>query len=317
MAATISSEYTLTEDQVVFAFGPDMAPVVEVDPGAVVTLRMKDGLGNQLTREDQLIRDVFTDLDLNRVNGATGPVAVRGAEPGDSLIVEILDIRPASSGVAFATPGIGQLHKQLREPVTRIFRIDNGTIYMNDRVSFPARPMLGVVGVATASGDPVPCGLAGEHGGNLDDHMTGVGSTLFMPVRQPGGLFAAGDMHAAMGDAEVCVTGVEVAGEATVRFDVLKATSATWPVTERPDCWVVHGTSGPDVREAIELACEEAARLLVDQWRFSLPDAFVFLSVACDVGLCQSCQPSPFSSIARVKIPKIAACPQPFNTSGQ
>jgi amidase len=177
--------------------------------------------------------------------------------------------------------------------------------------------MLGVVGVATASGDPVPCGLAGEHGGNLDDHMTGVGSTLFMPVRQPGGLFAAGDMHAAMGDAEVCVTGVEVAGEATLRFDLLKAVSATWPVTERPDCWVVHGTSGPDIREAIELACEEAARLLVDQWRFSLPDAFVFLSVACDVGLCQSCQPSPFSSIARVKIPKIAACPQPFNTSTQ
>ena len=116
MAATISSEYTLTEDQVVFGFGPDMAPVVEVDPGAVVTLRMKDGLGNQLTREDQLIRDVFTDLDLNRVNGATGPVAVRGAEPGDSLIVEILDIRPASSGVAFATPGIGQLTNNSANP---------------------------------------------------------------------------------------------------------------------------------------------------------------------------------------------------------
>src|SRR5262245_1913326 len=132
VAATTTSEHTLTEEQVVFAFGPDMAPAVEVDPGAVVTLRMKDGLGNQLTREDQLIHDVFTDLDLSRVNGSTGPVAVRGAEPGDSLMVEILDIRPASSGVAFATPGIGQLHEQLDKPVTRIFRIDNGTIHMND-----------------------------------------------------------------------------------------------------------------------------------------------------------------------------------------
>ena len=60
-------DHTLTEEQVVFAFGPDMAPALEVDPGAVVTLRMKDGLGNQLTREDQLIHDVFTDLDLARV----------------------------------------------------------------------------------------------------------------------------------------------------------------------------------------------------------------------------------------------------------
>jgi amidase len=305
-------DHTLTDEQVVFAFGPDMTPALEVDPGAVVTLQMKDGLGNQLTREDQLINDVFTDLDLSRVNGTTGPVAVRGAEPGDSLVVEILDIRPARTGVAFATPGIGQLHRQLHEPVTTIFRVADGMIHMNDRISFRARPMLGVLGVATASGDPVPCGLAGRHGGNLDDHLNGVGSTLYMPVRQPGGMFAAGDMHAAMGDGEVCVTGVEVAGEVTMRFDVLKGAAGDWPVTELEDSWVVHGTAGPDVREAIELACEEAVRILVDQWSFSIPEAFVFLSVACDVGLCQSCQPSPFSTIARVKIPKIDACPTPF-----
>jgi amidase len=310
--AVVPVEHALTNEQVVFAFGPDMTPVLEVDPGAIVSLQMKDGLGNQITSEDQLIRDIYTDLDLNRVNGATGPVAVRGAEPGDSLIVEILEIRPASTGVAFTTPGIGQLQAQVPEPVTRIFRVDGDTIHMNDRISFPARPMLGVVGVATGTGDPVPCGLAGQHGGNLDDHLTGVGSRLYMPVRQSGGLFAAGDMHAAMGDGEVCVTGVEVAGDVTLRFDLLKGASGTWPVTELDDSWVVHGTSGPDVREAIELACEEAARILVDQWSFSVADAFVFLSVACDVGLCQSCQPSPFSTIARVKIPKIGACPMPF-----
>jgi amidase len=314
--AVVPAEHTLTDEQVVHAFGPDMAPVLEVDPGTVVSLQMKDALAGQITREDQLIYDIATDIDLSRVNGATGPVAVRGAEPGDSLIVEILEIRPAETGFAVTIPGIGQLHAQIREPLTRIFRVDGDTIHMSDRVSFPARPMLGVVGVATGSGEPVPCGLAGQHGGNLDDHMTGIGSRLYMPVRQEGGLFAAGDMHAAMGDGEVCVSGVEVAGEATLRFDLLKGASGTWPVTELDDCWVVHGTSGPDIREAIELACEEAARMLVEQWGFSVPDAFTFLSVACDVGLCQSCQPSPFSSIARVKIPKIAACPTPFRATG-
>ena len=68
-----------------------MTPVLEVDPGTVVTLAMKDGLNGQITREDQLVRDILTDLDLTHVNGATGPIAVRGAEPGDSLVVDILD----------------------------------------------------------------------------------------------------------------------------------------------------------------------------------------------------------------------------------
>ena len=84
-------------------------------------------------------------------------------------------------------------------------------------------------------------------------------------------------------------------------------------MTELADRWVAHGTAGGDVREALEAACEEAARLLVDQWGFTIEEAFIFLSVACDVNICQACQPSPFSTIARVAIPKIAACPRPFS----
>jgi amidase len=131
-------------------------------------------------------------------------------------------------------------------------------------------------------------------------------------VRQPGGLFAVGDMHAAMGDGEISGTGVEIAGEVVVRFDLVKGRQGGWPVTELRDRWVTHGTGGADVREAIENACEDAARLLVDQWRFSMEEAFLFLSVACDVGICQACQPSPASTIARVCVPKVSACPAPF-----
>ncbi|MDP9256592.1 MAG: acetamidase/formamidase family protein, partial [Actinomycetota bacterium] len=93
-------DHRIADDKVVWAFGPDMTPVLEVDPGTVVTLAMKDGLNGQITREDQLVRDIMTDLDLTHVNGATGPIAVRGAEPGDSLVVDILDIRTAPTGVA-------------------------------------------------------------------------------------------------------------------------------------------------------------------------------------------------------------------------
>jgi amidase len=119
-------------------------------------------------------------------------------------------------------------------------------------------------------------------------------------------------MHASMGDGEICGTGVEISGEVVARFDVLKGKQSSWPVTELADSWVAHGTSGGDFHEALLAASEEAARLLVDQWGFSLEEAFVFLSVACDVGICQACRPSPFSAIARVKIPKLSATPAPF-----
>ena len=183
---------------------------------------------------------------------------------------------------------------------------------MNDRVSFPARPMVGVVGVAT-DGDTLSNGLAGRHGGNLDDHLHGAGARIYFPVRQPGGMFGVGDMHASMGDGEICFTGVEIAGEATIRFDVLKGKQATWPVTELADRWLPHATA--DVYdEALKLVCEEAARLLVDEHGFTIEDAFIFLSVACDVGVAQACKPAPggFGTIARFSIPKLEATPGPF-----
>src|SRR5581483_9867735 len=126
------------------------------------------------------------------------PVAVRGAEPGDSLIVELLEVKPVETGVATIIPEIGQLIRDVRSPVTHVFRVEGDTVHMNDRVSFPLRPMVGVVGVAT-DGDTVSNAFAGRHGGNLDNHLHGPGARIYFPVRQPGGLFAVGDMHAAMG----------------------------------------------------------------------------------------------------------------------
>ncbi len=111
--------------------------------------------------------------------------------------------------------------------------------------------------------------FAGEHGGNLDNHLHGPGSTVYLPVRQPGGMLAIGDMHACMGDGEVSGTGVEIEGDVVIRVGLHKGAQGTWPVTELADCWVTHGTTLGDLGGAIELACEEAARLLVDHWEFT------------------------------------------------
>jgi len=301
--------HRITRDQVIWAFGPDLEPVLTIDPGETVTFETNDCFSGQIRSEEDLV----TDIDMSRINSATGPVAVRGAEPGDSLIAEILDVRPVKWGVATLIPGFGQLDEWVQSPVTRVFEVRDGEVRMNDRVRFPAKPMVGVVGVATA-GETVSNGLAGEHGGNLDDHFHGAGARIFFPVRRSGGLFAVGDMHAAMGDGEICFTGVEIAGEVDIRFSVLKGKQATWPVTELPDRWLPHATA-PGYEEALQLVSEEAARLLVREHDFTIEDAFLFLSVACDAGVAQACKPAQgFGTIARFAIPKIDACPAPFST---
>ena len=305
--SAIATGHRISREDVIWAFGPDLEPVLEVEPGAVVTFETRDCFDGQIRSEDDLV----TSIDFERVNAATGPVAVKGAEPGDSLIVEILDVSPIEWGVATLIPGFGQLIDKVQAPLTRLFKVENGEIEMNERVRFPARPMVGVVGVATG-GDTFPNGLAGRHGGNLDNHLHGPGARLYFPVRQERAMFAVGDMHASMGDGEICFTGVEISGEVTVRFDLLKGKQARWPVTELAERWLAHATAD-EFPAALDLVSEEAARLLVDEWDFTLEDAFIFLSVACDAGVAQACKPAPkFGTIARFSIPKIAATPRPF-----
>lgn len=301
------AQHRVSRDQVIWSFGPELKPALEVEPGDIVTFETNDCFSGQIRSE----ADLVTDIDLSRINSATGPVAVRGAEPGDSLVAEILDVRPIDWGVATLIPGFGQLIDEVRSPVTRLFKVADGMVEMNERIAFPAMPMVGVIGLAT-DGETVSNGLAGKHGGNLDDHWHGRGAKIYMPVRQPGGMFAVGDMHASMGDGEICFTGVEIAGEVDVRFGLLKGKQATWPVTELADRWLPHATADT-YEEALQLVSEEAARLLVDEHGFSIEDAFIFLSVACDAGVAQACKPADgFGAIARFSIPKIGACPAPF-----
>lgn len=299
-------DHIIPRDQVVYSFGPDMKPVLEVRPGDVVTFQTNDCFSAQIQTESDLV----TDIDFSRVNPATGPVTILGAEPGDSLIVDFLDIRPGPQGVATIIPGYGQLIDLVDAPVTKVLPVRDGIVHFSETITFPARPMMGVVGVAT-DGEEVPNGLPGRHGGNLDNHLHGIGTRIYFPVRQRGAMFAAGDMHACMGDGEICGTGIEIAGEVTVRFDLLKGKQATWPVSETEHTWMTHGTA-VDYMDAMREACREAANLLHEEWGMSLSDAFILLSIRADVGVAQACKPSPFHAIARVVLPKMAAIPGAF-----
>ena len=112
------------------------SPVLEVEPGSIVTLETNDCFTGQIQTE----ADLVTEIDFQRVNSATGPIAVSGAEPGDSLVVELLEMRPAERGFATLIPGIGQLIDQVHAPLTQVFRVEGDTVHMNERISFPLAP---------------------------------------------------------------------------------------------------------------------------------------------------------------------------------
>jgi amidase len=172
----------INRDQHVWSFDSQREPVVTVDPGTLIEIETWDCFTGQVQTES----DTLEKLDLSRVNSATGPIAVRGAESGDTLSVTLLDIRPGLQGAAMCIPGWGQLTHQVESPTTRIFKVANGMITMNDRVSFPTHPMFGVIGVSPESGD-VSTFLADRHGGNMDDHMNGIGATVHLPVWRSAG----------------------------------------------------------------------------------------------------------------------------------
>lgn len=307
MAPDVATQLTIEREDCIFTFGPDLRPVASVEPGTRVRMRLNDCYHGQVRSES----DLPSLIDGELINAATGPLEVRGAAPGDTLLVDLLEINPGPRGAATVSAGRGQLHHLGVQDATRMFDVSDGIVRMSDHVSFPVRPMVGVIGLATG-GETAPTLDAGPHGGNLDDNLHTIGTRVMLPVRQSGAMLAIGDMHAAMGDGEVGGSGVEIDGDVLIRVGVLPGRQTTWPAALLEDCWVTHGTAIEDLTTAIDAACDEAGRLLVDEWGFTVEDALVFLSVACDVGIAQAVHPCPGTVIARVKVPRIEACPTPF-----
>ena len=308
----------LSRERHAFSFSPSHLPAMTVRPGEMIQVQTHDCYAGRLfvpgLSPDGAASMSFEDDD---VNPATGPIYVEGAMPGDVLSVSIHHIHPGRRGVARTYAGVGQLHEAFPRPHAQFFDVDadGKVVTMNSRVSFPCRPMMGVIGVAPRGTDPVPTMPAGRHGGNLDDSRNGIGSIVHLAVNHPGALLSVGDMHACMGDGEVCGTGVEVGGDVLLSVSLRKGLAYVpdHPVTELDDRFVTHGVSDGDINAAIKIACEEAAGILVNQWSFSPEEAYVFLSVRCDVGVCQNVHPCKGTVIARCEVPKLAACPGPFN----
>ena len=208
----------------IYAFSPDMRGVRSAPSGTRVVFDVIDALGGQVKRDTDLVEG----LDFTRVNPATGPVAVVGATSGDTLAVEIMDIDMDDRGVIVTGHGMGWLGDDIEGYATRILPVAHGEVRFGT-LRLPARPMIGVIGVATER-DVIPTGTAHRHGGNMDTKEIGVGATVYLPVFQPGALLAMGDVHAVMGDGEICVSACEIGARITTRVGTISGGQPKWPL---------------------------------------------------------------------------------------
>jgi amidase len=285
----------LSKNSRVFAFSGDAEPALSVRAGTGVRLETADCFDDQVQAQG----DVLDTIDWDRVNPATGPVYVEGAHPGDVLSVFIESIDIARRGVMAVAQGFGVLSEEFQEQSHRIIPIEDGTARIAEGIVVPLRPMIGVIGVAPA-GAPVSTATPGAHGGNMDTRLIGAGTVVYLPVAHEGALFAAGDLHAAMGDGEICGTGVEVSGSITVRLDVRSDLRIAEPVLETRDL-VVTIASAKTLDAAAEAATRHMAALLTQRLGISLEVATMLMSAGGDVQVSQIVDPL---RTARFALPK-------------
>jgi acetamidase/formamidase len=203
-----------------YVWDNSLAPALEVESGTTVELECADASGGQLNPKSTA--DDVEGLDLTKVNPVTGPVYVKGAKPGDVLAVEILELRPHDWGWTAIIPDFGLLAPEFPEAWLNISSIDAPakTVDFIPGVTLPLAPFPGTIGVAPAQRGEHPTLVPTKWGGNMDIKHLRAGTTLYLPVAVEGALFAVGDTHAAMGDAEVCGTAVEAAMDIAVRLTV-------------------------------------------------------------------------------------------------
>lgn len=279
--------HTLTADQLIYSMSSSHEPVLRVADGDVVEIHTCDCFENQIVREDQ----EFGELNWDRINPATGPIYIEGARPGDLLVVHILKMELAGHGVMTTGPRLGVMGKELTQNVIRILPVQNNEVVFSERLTLPLQPMIGVIGTAP---DPakgaVSCGTPGEHGGNMDCKRITTGAQLLLPVNVPGALFALGDLHAAMGDGEVAVCGVEIAGVVTVQLQVLKG--KRWPAPLLIDeTRVMTIASAKLLDDAAIEATKHMVQLLELECDLPTAEATLLLSAAGNLRICQIVDP--------------------------
>ena len=286
------SFHTVRPEAFNYVWDNSIEPALEVDSCEIVEFTVRDASDEQI-RADSTSEDV-AKLDFDHVNPVSGPVYVRGAQPGDVLAIEILELRPRAWGWTALNPGFGLLADEFPEPWLRISRVEveRGRVIFAEGIELPYEPFPGTIGVAPAESGPHSILPPSRWGGNMDTKHLRVGTTLYLPVGVEGALFSVGDTHSAQGDGEVCGTAIETAMEVSLRLSVRRDFRIDSPqyrvppgALPRAEVTGYHVSTGvaPDLMEATKHAVRATMEQLVDRHDLSREEAYALCSVAVDL----------------------------------
>jgi acetamidase/formamidase len=239
----------------------------------------------------------YLKIDRTRIHALTGPVFVDGAEPGDVLQVDIVEVAHKGWGWTSVVPGLGFLKQRFTDPFFHIWKMEGDVSRSIAPAVVPLRPFCGVMGVAPAEHGEFRTRPPGIFGGNMDVRELCTGATLYLPVLNRGALFSAGDAHGAQGDGEVCINGIECPADVTIRFQVHKQRALPGPIVESPAGrklesdraggeWIVVESSN-DAAGAARAATSRMIDLLAEHWGFSPVHAYLLCSVAMNLRFSQ------------------------------
>jgi acetamidase/formamidase len=273
-----------------------LEPVLTIESGDTVsieTMMLMDGRLRPGITAEELVQIRTEYRSRNRsAHSLTGPIYVRGAEPGDVLEVRILRLVPYPYGVTFILPGetgAGTLPDEFPDAYTQTIRWQPGDteVTFKEGVQLPLRPFMGVMAVAPPAAGQTHAGPPADFGGNIDLKELVEGTTLFLPVHVPGALFSTGDAHALQGDGEVSTTALESAvEEALLQFVVRRDMHLERPMAETPTHWITMGFH-PDLDEAARIALRDAIDWLVSRKGLSREEAYSLCSLAVDMRITQ------------------------------
>jgi acetamidase/formamidase len=280
------TRHIIDQTRVHHRWDASLQPSLEVDSGDVVAFDLAMA-GRGQVHENDRIED--TSFDFDTLYNLLGPVWVNGASPGRTLQVEVLALETGPWGWTVILPDLGLLPDDFPDPYLRTFDLrERNTAELTDEISVPLRPFLGTMGVHP--GEPAVAAPFPPHrgGGNIDNRHLIVGSMLLLPIWCEGALFSCGDPHAAQGDGEVCVSGIECDMHATLRLSVLEHPTPS-PMYIVPE--TTHATPGyfgtmgiaNDLLEGSRAAVRAMIAWLVEYRHLTREDAYVLCSLAGDL----------------------------------
>lgn len=274
-----------------YVYGPYADPVLEVEPGAVVSVETHDAFEGKITKESDKPSEILNFPFLNPQNG---PIHVKGAEKGDALAVRIISITPRGQqpvgttclipefGGLVGTGNTAMLNAPLAERVKKI-KVDTDGVYWSEKLTLPYEPFIGTIGTSPEI-EAISSLQPDYYGGNMDVPDVAPGAIIYLPVNKAGGFLYLGDCHAIQGDGELCGVALEIPATVELQIDLIKGYGNTWPQLETEEMMMFIGSARP-LEDACRIAYRELVRWLAAETGQSEDDAYMLLTMCGKVRL--------------------------------